>query len=120
MPDALADATAALAAALSGACGVAVTYRRGETAVEATAWRSYRTGQVDAGTGILEEFETWDWLLPAAALGALAPPRPGDRIAAPDGAVYEVAGLAGQRHYQYSDAAKTVVRIHTKLVAAAG
>jgi hypothetical protein len=30
MPDAFADATAALAAALSGACGLAVTYRRGD------------------------------------------------------------------------------------------
>ena len=116
MPEVFADATAALAQALAGACGLAVTYRRGETAVDVTAWRSYRTGEVDDGTGILVEFESWDWLVPAAALGALGLPRPGDRIEAPDACIYEVLGPTGRRHFQYSDAAKTLLRIHTKLV----
>ena len=116
MPEAFADATAALAAALSGACGLAVTYERGETSVEATAWRSCRLAEVDRGTGVLEEFETWDWLLPTAALGALGLPKAGDRIMAPDGATYEVSGLPGQRHWQYSGSAKSLLRIHTKLV----
>jgi hypothetical protein len=118
MPDAFADATAALAAALAGACGLAVTYRRGETSVEATAWRSCLRAEVDRGMGVLEEFEVWDWFLPLMALGALGLPRAGDRIVAPDGATYEVAGLPGQRHFQYSGSAKTLLRIHTKLVAA--
>ena len=116
MPDAFADATAALAAALSGACGLAVTYRRGETSVDATAWPSCRTAEVDRGTGILEEFEVWDWFLPTAVLGALGLPQAGDRVEAPDGCEYEVAGLPGQRHFQYSGSAKSLLRIHTKLV----
>jgi hypothetical protein len=118
MPDAFVDATAALAAALAGACGLAVTYRRGEVSVETTAWRSCRTAEVDRGTGVLEEFEVWDWFLPTAALGALGPPSvlAGDRVEAPDGSTYEVAGLPGQRHFQYSGGAKTLLRIHTKLV----
>ena len=118
MPDAFADATAALAAALAGACGLAVTYRRGEASAEATAWRSCRLAEVDRGTGILEEFEVWDFFLPTAALGALGLPQAGDRIAAPDGATYEVAGLPGQRHWQYSGTAKSLLRIHTKFVGA--
>ena len=116
MPDAFADATAALAAALCGACGLAVTYRRGETSVDATAWPSCRTAEVDRGTGILEEFEVWDWFLPTAVLGALGLPQAGDRVVAPDGCEYEVAGLPGQRHFQYSGSAKSLLRIHTKLV----
>jgi hypothetical protein len=116
MPEAFADATAALAAALAGACGLAVTDRRGEVSVEATAWRSCRLAEVDRGTGVLEEFEVWDWFLPTAALGALGLPQAGDRITAPDDSTYEVAGLPGQRHFQYSGGAKTLLRIHTKLV----
>ena len=116
MPDALGDATAALAAALAGACGLAVEYRRGEASVDLTAWRSCRTAEVDRGTGVLEEFEVWDWMMPAAALGALGLPQAGDRIVAPDGTAYEVAGLPGQRAWQYAGSAKSLLRVHTKLV----
>jgi len=116
MPEAFADATAALAAALGGACGLAVQYRRGEAALDLTAWRSCRTAEVDRGTGILEEFEVWDWFLATAALGALGLPQAGDRIVTADGGTYEVAGLPGQRHWQYSGSAKSLLRIHTKLV----
>jgi len=117
MPDAFADATAALAAALAGACGLAVTYRRGKASVEATAWRSCRLAEVDRGTGVLEEFEVWDFFLPAAALGVLGLPKAGDRIVDGGGATYEVARLPGQRHWQYSGTARSLLRIHTKLVA---
>jgi len=117
MPDAFADATAALAAALSGACGLTVQYRRGELSVILTAWRSCRLAEVDRGTGILEEFEVWDWFLRTAAIGAaLGLPRAGDKVVTADGAMYEVAGLPGQRHFQYSGSAKSLLRIHTKLV----
>ena len=116
MPEAFADATAALAAALAGACGLAVQYRRGEASVDLTAWRSCRLAEVDRGTGILEEFEVWDWFLPTADLGALGLPKAGDRVVAGDGCEYEVAGLPGQRHWQYSGSAKSLLRIHTKLV----
>ena len=116
MPEAFADATAALAAALASACGLAVTYQRGETSVGATAWRSCRLAEVDRGTGILEEFEVWDWMLPTAALGDLGLPKAGDRIVTGDGSTYEVAGLPGQRHWQYSGSAKSLLRIHTKLI----
>ena len=117
MPEAFADATAALAATLGGACGLAVEYRRGEASVDLTAWRSCRLAEVDRGMGVLEAFEVWDWMLPTAALGALSLPKAGDRIVAPDSATYEVAGLPGQRHFQYSGSAKSLLRIHTKLVA---
>ena len=124
MSEVFADATAALAATLAGVCGLAVTYRRGESAVKATAWRSYRTGEVTDETGALVAYESWDWFLEVAALGdpaspagGLGLPEPGDAVVTAGGEVYELIGQAGQKHFQWAGPSGTLLRIHAKHVA---
>ena len=115
MPDAFADATAALAATLAGVCGLAVTYRRGAASVELTAWRSHRTAETTSEYDLVEQYEMWDWILPTAALASLELPEPGDRIVNGDGQVYEIVSPPGQRHFQYSGS-PALLRVHTKFI----
>lgn len=116
MVTALANAAAALAAALQGACGEPVTYCRGETSLAVTAWRSHVRGEADTDYGV-EEYEVWDFIMPASALAALGNPQRGDRITDAGGEVFEVMPPAGtDKAFAWSDGAKTILRIHTKPV----
>ncbi len=111
-----ADSTAALGQVFADAAGETVTYRRDAISAEITAWRSPEPAlfAVDAGGGVVETYESWEWHCQASALGALGTPVAGDRIVAADGRTYEVLALPGQQAF-IGDA---LLRIHTKRVAA--
>lgn len=104
----------AVAAHFQGLAGESIRIGRGAALVEATAWRSPQPllFASDTGAGALIEFEAWEWHLAAGALGDLERPRPGDRITAADGRVYEVVSAPGGACYS-GDA---ILRIHTRLV----
>ncbi|HUS46151.1 MAG TPA: hypothetical protein VM219_09010 [Phycisphaerae bacterium] len=110
-------ATGALAAAMKGAEGRNIFYRRGAAELAITAWRSFRAGEVDDGTGILVVYESWDWLLEAADLDELDAPEPGDRLIDADGCEYEVTAPPGQKEFQVAGPAGTLLRVHTKQLA---
>jgi hypothetical protein len=108
------DSAAAVAGVFAGAAGETIQYQRGETSVEATAWRSPQplAFAADLGAGVLVEYESWEWHLAAAALEDLARPEQGDRIEAADGRIYEVLPVPGMGCY-VGDA---LLRIHTKRI----
>lgn len=107
-------ATGALTAAMKGAEGRSVLYRRGEAEVTILAWRSFRSGEVDDGTGVIVVYESWDWFLEPADLQELGEPQPGDRLIDADGRVYEVTAPPGQKEFQVAGPAGTLWRVHTK------
>ncbi len=73
--------------------------------------------------GVVERFESRDYIVPAADLvldGALATPERGDRIREANAAgavfVYEVMAPGQEPCWRYSDNYRRTFRIHTKLV----
>ena len=78
--------------------------------------------EVDNGAGVLESFESRDFLVRAADLvldGQKTLPERGDRVhETQDGTVYiyEVMAPGREPHYRFSDPYRRTLRIHTKLV----
>ncbi|HET6442443.1 MAG TPA: hypothetical protein VFH53_08705 [Phycisphaerae bacterium] len=117
-------AAGALTAAMKGAEGRSVLYRRGEAEVTILSWKSFRAGEVDDGTGVIVVYESWDWFIQAADLGDLGVPQPGDRLIDADpsaspaveagGRVYEVAAPPGMKEFQVAGPAGMLLRVHTK------
>jgi hypothetical protein len=108
----------ALTTALS-AGGQSVTLRRssdGATA-QATAVLMYRTGEATPGGAVVENYETWDFLLFASAFKfgseAASLPEIGDKVELEDGSTFQVAPLPGEKHYRF-DGSPQALLIHTK------
>ena len=99
-----------------------VTYARGEHSVEVQAAIGHTAFEVDDGTGVLEQYESRDFIVRAADLvldGASVTPARGDRIREEqDGMVYVYEVMAPGREpcWRYSDPHRRALRIHTKLV----
>ena len=99
-----------------------VTYVRGEESVEVQAAVGHTVFEVDDGTGVLEQYESRDFIVRAADLvlgGAKVVPARGDRIREEqDGMmyVYEVMAPGRFPHAKFSDRSRRTLRIHTKLV----
>ncbi len=99
-----------------------VTYKRGADSVEVNATIGRTAFEVSAGYGVLEKFESRDFLVNAADLVlASAPtlPERGDQVQeVQDGNtyVYEVMAPGKEPHYRFSDPYRQTLRIHTKLV----
>jgi len=99
-----------------------VTYVRGEHFVEVQAAIGHTAFEVDDGTGVLEQYESRDFIVCAADLvldGASVTPARGDRIREEqDGMVYVYEVMAPGRfpHAKFSDRSRRALRIHTKLV----
>jgi hypothetical protein len=78
--------------------------------------------EIDDGSGIVERFESRDFLIQADDLvlgGSATLPEPGDRILESDGAqifAYEVMAPGDQACWKYSDPFRKLLRIHTKHV----
>lgn len=113
--DLLAAGATWLTGQLKAAAGSAVTYRRGgnEATVIATIGRS----QYEAAneSGVVETWESRDFLVTAADLPYGDPER-GDVIVEAGGAVlveYEVTSPRGVPEWHYGDAFRSIVRIHT-------
>ncbi len=95
-----------------------VTYCRGEASVDVQAAIGTTVFEVDDGYGVVERFESRDFLVTGADL-TLGLPQPGDTIReTQDGRVYVYQVMApGQEPcWRYSDPYRTALRIHTKQV----
>lgn len=121
MPDLLAAGAAWMTSQLKAAAGVNVTYRRGsqEADVIATIGRSEFEAQDQ--NGVIERWESRDFLVTAADLPFGEPER-GDLVVETSGDLeltYEVASPRGVPVFRYGDAFRSVVRVHTKQTAGA-
>lgn len=107
---------------LGQAAGTAVTYTRGATVVPLDDALVGRTAFVSNQQNAARvEWGDRDYLIPVASLVALGEPADGDRIGETvngTALVFEVmTPSTGEPAWRYSDATRTVFRVHTKQVA---
>jgi hypothetical protein len=107
-----------LADQLKANASQSVAYSRGSTSftVQATVGRT--VFEVSSDLGIVERWESRDYLIQAADLTTGEPQR-GDQIRETPGAttyVYEVMAPGNEPAYRFSDPYRKTYRIHTKLV----
>lgn len=116
MPDLLAAGSAWLTSQLNAAAGTTVTYRRGSDTAEITATIGRSEFEAQDQNGVIENWESRDFLIPAASLPFGEPLR-GDVIVEVSGDLeleYEVAAPRGVPVFRYGDAFRSIVRVHTK------
>ena len=107
-----------LAGQLKAVAGSAVTYRRNgvEVAIKATIGRS--TFESANQSGVIENWESRDYLIPAADL-PFGEPRRGDVLIEEVGGdvmEFEVSAPRGVPVHHYGDAFRQIVRVHTKAI----
>lgn len=99
-----------------------VKYKRGVDSVDVAASIGRTEFEIDDGFGVLQKFESRDFLILAAELvlsGASVLPERGDRIEETVGTttwVYEVMAPGKEPAWRYSDPYRKTLRIHTKQV----
>ena len=119
MPDMLAAGAAWLTQQLNAAAGTTVTYRRGSDEAEVTATIGRSDFEAADQSGVIENWEARDYLVPTDQLPFGEPLR-GDVIVEVSGGLdleYEVAAPRGVPVFRYGDAFRSIVRIHTKQTA---
>lgn len=97
-----------------------VTYQRGADTVDLPASMGRTTFEVDDGYGLLQKFESRDFLILANDLvlnGSHVLPQRGDRIVE-NGFTYEVLAPGKEPVFRYSDPYRKTFRIHTKQIGA--
>ena len=100
----------------------AVTYARDADSVDVQATIGRTVFEVDNGRGILEKYESRDFLILSEDLvlgGTPTLPERGDKVRETQGGtvhVYEVMAPGKEPHYRYSDPYRKTLRVHTKLV----
>lgn len=98
-------------------------YCRGADSAEVKATVGRTVFEVDDGRGVLEKWESRDFLVAAAELvlaGSPVLPARGDRVRETQGGkvyVYEVMAPGAEPCWRYSDAYRGTLRVHTKHVA---
>jgi hypothetical protein len=116
MPDMLAAGAAWLTSQLNAAAGTTITYRRGSDEAEVTATIGRSDFEATNQSGVIENWESRDFLIPTDHLPFGEPLR-GDTIveaAAGLEVEYEVAAPRGVPVFRYGDAFRSIVRVHTK------
>jgi hypothetical protein len=99
-----------------------VTYQRDTDSVDVAATVGKTEFQIDSGYGVIETFQSRDFLIAAAGLvldDQAVLPEPGDRITETQGEqtfVYEVMAPGNEPCWRYSDVYRQTLRIHTKQV----
>ncbi|MCG3181849.1 MAG: hypothetical protein BIFFINMI_04284 [Phycisphaerae bacterium] len=99
-----------------------VTYQRAGQSVQVAAGIGRTVFQIDNGSGVLETFESRDFLILAADLvlgGAAVLPKAGDRITEGQDStsyIYEVLAPGTEPAWRYSDPYRRTLRIHTKQI----
>lgn len=99
-----------------------VKYKRGVDSVDVPASIGRTEFEIDDGFGVLQKFESRDYLVLAADLvlgGWPVLPERGDRIEETVGTtsyVYEVMAPGKEPAWRYSDPYRKTLRIHTKQV----
>lgn len=99
-----------------------VQYYRGGDSVQVAATVGKTVFEIDDGCGVVERFESRDFLIPAAGLvlgGAETLPQPGDRVKETTGAnvvVYEVLTPGKEPCWRWSDPYRRTLRVHAKQI----
>ena len=96
-----------------------VVYSRAGDSAETLATVGRTSFEASDDEGVVQEWESRDFLILTADLADFGLPQPGDRIAETDGQqtlVYEVMALPSQTPWRYSDPYRKTLRIHTKQV----
>lgn len=97
-----------------------VTYVRGADSVTLPATIGRTEFEIDDGQGLLQKYESRDFLVQTADLvldGSATLPERGDLVRETQGAttyVYEVLAPGQERAWRYSDPYRQALRIHTK------
>lgn len=103
-------------------CSRTVTYQRGAASVDIPATVGSTTYEIDDGYGVVEAWESRDYLIPTESLvlnEQQTLPQRGDRIRETAGTrvfLYEVMAPGKEPHFVYSDPYRRTLRIHTKHV----
>ena len=116
MPDMLAAGAAWLTSQLNAAAGSTVTYRRGSDEAEITATIGRSEFEAQSESGVIENWESRDYLVPTSALPFGNPVRGDVIVETVEGLEleYEVAAPRGVPVFRFADAFRSMVRIHTK------
>lgn len=115
MPDLLSSGATWLAAQLKTAAGTTVTYRRGGTEAQITATIGDSAFESAGQSGVVERWESRDYLVSTADL-PFGDPERGDVIVENGGGLaveYQVVTPNGVPPWHYGDAFRQIVRIHT-------
>lgn len=99
-----------------------ITYARGAASAEAQATVGKTTFEVADDYGVVQHWESRDFLILAEDLADFGLPERSDRITETQGGqtfVYEVMAPAAETPWRYSDPYRRTFRIHTKQVSAA-
>lgn len=118
MSDMLRAGAAWLAGQLQNNAGTSVTVSRGAITATVVATIGRSVFEASEGGGVVESWESRDFLLPTADL-PFGEPQRHDRITETingDPRVYEVASPRGVPLFHYADAFQEIVRIHTKRI----
>jgi len=114
-----------LADAMNEVDSITVAYRRGETEISVLARAGRTPFESMSDNGVLIHTQSRDYLVKADDLvisEVRILPEPKDQIVeTADGMTYthEVNSPAGGDCWQYSDASRRIIRVHTRLVATA-
>jgi len=120
--DLLRSGTSWLADTLNASAGYAVTYRRGNNSASVIATIGKSLFEAGSQSGVIESFESRDYLLRTEDLPFGVPQR-GDLILESTGGIvttYEVSTPRGVPLFRYADAFRTMVRVHTTMNANSG
>lgn len=118
MPNFLKNAEAWLDATLAASDGETVTYSRGIPNVSLTAVLGATPTGFDLGNGILQTWQTQDFLIAETDLelsGHEVKPAVGDEVTS-DGVVFRVCNATDGRCWRFTDPHRRTLRIHTKEV----
>ena len=99
---------------LKAAAGTTITYTRGNTDSEIVATIGRSTFEQQNQSGVLERWESRDYLIAAADL-PFGDPQRGDQITETQGGelvTYEVSSPRGVPEWHYGDAFRSIVRVH--------
>lgn len=115
----LESATAYLANRLESHTTIDIVYSRtddfGGESLPLKATRGSTPFEATSEDGIVHRWETRDYLITASTL-TFGIPIDGDTIT--DGTdTYHVQSVGGQQPYRYSDPGRSIIRVHTKLMA---
>ncbi len=95
-----------------------VTYERGAQSVVVSATRGSSSYDEVDENGIIHRHQTRDYIIRTADMlfsGSPVKPQDGDRVL-DGGQTYVVASLSGDPPWRYTDAHRSGMRVHTKLV----
>lgn len=118
MADMLADGAAWMAGQLASAAGRTVAYQRGASSATVTATVGRSQFEAANQSGVIEVWESRDFLIQTSSFPFGLPVR-ADRVVETVGGsqvTYEVATPRGIPVYHYSDAFRSMLRVHTKAI----